>query len=313
MKRRLYALCLAALLLVSLSGCAVPRTNDPADGKVRIVATLFPQYDFARAIAGDRAEISLLLPPGMDSHTYEPTPQDMLSIHQADLFVYTGPAMESWAQTIVDSLPQDGVTVVDVSQGVALSGEEEHEAHDHGHATHDHTADPHIWTDPHNAQHMVATLLEALCQRDPDNAAYYRENARRYQDELSALDDAFSRVVSQSARRTLVFGSPFSLYYFTQRYGLSYRAAFDSCSGESEPSAHTLVQLIDFIRQQRIPVVYVTELTDRKVAAVLSEETGAKVLLFHACHNVSKEEFNAGATYLSLMWQNVEHLKEGLQ
>lgn len=302
-----------ALAAVSLCSCGAPPPSPAAsEGKVRIVATLFPQYDFAKAIAGDRAEVSLLLPPGMDSHAYEPTPQDMLAIHQADLFVYTGPAMESWAQTIVDSLPEDGVAV-DVSQGIALSGEEGHEAHDHGPSAHGHSVDPHIWTDPRNAQHMVDTLLEALCRRDPDNAACYRENARRYQGQLSALDDAFAQAVSQGARRTLVFGSPFSLYYFTQRYGLSYRAAFDSCAGESEPSAYTLVQLIEFIRAQRIPVVYVTELTDRKVAEVLREETGAKVLLFHACHNVSKEEFAAGATYLSLMWQNVENLKEGLR
>ena len=131
--------------------------------------------------------------------------------------------------------------------------------------------------------------------------------------ELETLNQAFLSVTAQAKRTELVFGSPFSLYYFTSQYGLSYQAAFDSCSGESEPSVRTLVSLIEHIKKEKIPVVYTTELTDTRIAQTICEETGAKLLLFHSCHNISREEFQQGVTYLSLMYQNVENLKEGLE
>ena len=306
----LFLLC--ALLLCPLSGCST-MSSDSQEEKLKIVATLFPQYDFAKAIAGDKAEISLLLPPGMESHTYEPTPQDILSIHNADVFLYTGPSMESWAQSIVDSLPEEGITVVNVSENITLkSVEEELEGHHHDDGHH-HTYDPHIWTDPLQAKQIVMTICQALCQADPQNAAYYQQNTTQYLSELDSLDQAFASAVSQGNRKEMIFASPFSLFYFTQRYGLSYQAAFDSCTGESEPSVRTLVHLIEYIKQEQIPVVYVTELSDTKIAQSICEETGAKILQFHSCHNVSKEDFEKGVTYLSLMWNNVENLKEGLQ
>lgn len=313
MYKKVFSFLLALGLTLSLSGCSVP---DPAhaahEDKIRIVATLFPQYDFARAIAGDNAVVTLLLPPGMESHAYEPTPQDILSIHQADVFLYTGPEMEPWAQSIVESLPADGPLVVDVSQGIALASIEEEHSHAH-HDDHHHAYDPHIWTDPLQAKHIVQTIYSALSSVDLQNTEIYQQNTQQYLAQLDALDHSFRTVVMQGKRREMVFGSPFSLYYFTQRYGLSYEAAFDSCTGESEPSVATLVHLIEHIKQAHIPVVYVTELSDTKIAQSISEETGAEILLFHACHNVSKEDFQNGATYLSLMQQNVENLKKGLQ
>lgn len=313
MAKKAFSFLLSLFLLLCAAGCSGPEPAPTASkGKLRIVATLFPQYDFAKAIAGDLAEVSLLLPPGMESHAYEPTPQDILSIHQADLFLYTGPEMEAWAQSIVESLPADGPLVINVSQGIdlALAEEEQGHAHDDGHH---HTYDPHIWTDPMQAKHIVQTICNALSGLDAQHADVYRQNTQQYLAQLDALDQAFRTVVAQGQRREMIFGSPFSLYYFIQRYGLSYEAAFDSCTGESEPSAATLVHLIEHIKQENIPVVYITELSDPKIAQSISEETGAEILLFHACHNVSKEDFQSGVTYLSLMWRNVDQLRKGLQ
>ena len=248
----------------------------------------------------------------MESHAYEPTPQDVLTIHQADLFLYTGPEMEAWAQSIVESLPADGPLVVNVSQGIALTSVEEEPGHSHDDGHH-HTFDPHIWTDPLQAKQIVQNICSALSNLDAQNADLYQQNTQLYLAQLDALDEAFRKVVAQGHRTEMIFGSPFSLYYFTQRYGLSYEAAFDSCTGESEPSVATLVHLIEHIKQAQIPVVYITELSAPKIAQSISEETDAEILLFHACHNVSKEDFQNGVTYLSLMWQNVERLKKGLQ
>ncbi|MEM1483246.1 metal ABC transporter substrate-binding protein [Oscillospiraceae bacterium PP1C4] len=325
MQRRLISILLAAVLcLLLLAGCAPAAQTQKATSKIRIVATLFPQYDFARQIAGDKADIKLLLPAGIESHSYEPTPADIIAINMADLFVYTGPYMEPWAQSIIDGVTEN-VTVLNISQNITLDKEEEHdEAHAHDEALEHDEADahkeelahggfdPHIWTSPVNAKVMVDNLTDALCKVDSANADYYRNNAAKYKTELDALDQEFSTIVSTAKRKEIIFGGRFALHYFAKQYGLTYEAAFDSCSHETEPSAQVVAEIIDEVRTKGIPVVFHEELTDPKVARLIGEETGAKLRLLHSCHNVSKEDFQNGATYLSLMKQNALYLKEGL-
>lgn len=293
---------LVAVLL--LSGCTHAQAQKPEGGRLQIVASLFPQYDFARQIAGEYAQVELLLPPGVESHSFEPTPADMIRIHQSDLFLYTGQYMEPWAQQMISGLEGETV-VVDVSEHIQLD-EEEHGDHDHG------GFDPHIWTSPVNAKQMVENIAQALMEADPAHAQEYQENADAYQRQLDALDAQFREVVANGKRREIVFGGRFALHYFAKEYGLDYLAAFDSCSHESEPSARTVARIVDEVESKRIPVIYYEELVDPKVARVLSEETGAKPLLLHSCHNLSRDEMESGATYLSLMEQNAQNLKEGL-
>lgn len=307
MKKFLTFLLTVVFLIFLLAGCApdsekgVAAIKDTKSDKLRVVATLFPQYDFSRQIAGDRAEVTLLLPPGVESHSFEPTPSDIIKINESELFVYTGEYMEPWSQKIIDGMQVSGSRsmVLDVSQGIELVKTDE--------------IDPHFWTDPLTAKLMVANISNALCRIDPANADYYRENAAKYSAELDALDAEFKIIVSSGNRDEIIFGSRFALYYFTKRYGLSYESAFDSCSSETEPSARTVAGLIEEIREEQIPVIYYAEMEDPKVAKSIAAETGAKLLLFHSCHNVTMEEWKAGATYLSLMKQNAENLKEGLR
>ncbi len=300
---------LLGCLLLLLCGCAMAQPQQP--DKLQIVATLFPQYDFARQLAGEHAQVRLLLTPGVESHSYEPTPADILHINQADLFLYTGQFMEPWAQRLLDGL--DGAPLVlDVSSGITLdeedsSGHADHHDHD-GHGNYD----PHIWTSPANAIVMVQNILESLCAADPAHEKEYRANAETYLAQLQALDDAFIQTVEQGARREIYFGGRFALHYFAKRYGLVYTAAFDSCSSETEPSVGVMVQMVDQMREKQIPVVYYEELSEPKIARTLSEETGARMRLLHSCHNLSKAELARGETYLSLMQKNLEHLKEGL-
>ena len=312
--KKVQAFLIAAVLLLSLlTGCSTgPKEDIPAaerakSDKTQVVATLFPQYDFARQIAGDKAEVTLLLPPGVESHSYEPTPSDVIKIGQSDLFIYTGKYMEPWSGKIIDGLADSGSNsyVLDVSSGVKLDKSDDDDA--------EHPYDPHIWTDPLIAKQMVTGIRDALCRTDPDNADYYKENAAKYSGELDELDSEFRAIVNSGKRNEIVFGSRFALYYFAKQYGLSYKAAFDSCSSETEPSARTVAGLIKEIKDKKIPVIYYAEIEDPKVAKSMSAETGAKLLLFHSCHNVTKEELESGATYLSLMKQNAENLKEGLE
>ena len=315
--KKLLAFCTAvALTVVILAGCDTQNTTTN-NGKITVVTTLFPQYDFVRQIAGDYANIELLLPPGVESHTFDPSPADVMRIHKADVFLYTGLSMEAWAEKLIADLPSS-VHVLNTSQGITLlknpGGAHNHDHDDHTHTTDDASEyDPHIWTSPVNAKIMVSNILETLCTADPANEQAYRANAQRYLQQLTNLDSEIRAVVANGKRRELIFGSRFALFYFTHEYDLSYRSAFDSCSADAEPSAKTVATLIDTVKEEQIPVIYFEELTDPKIARSVSEETGAQMLLFHSCHNLSKEDFENGATYLSLMRQNVQNLEKGLE
>jgi ABC-type metal ion transport system, periplasmic component/surface adhesin len=332
MKRILAIILAAAMATTLMTGCSSnPKQEASAEksskSKIQIVATLFPQYDFARQIAGDKADVTLLLPPGVESHSYEPTPSDIIKINQSDLFIYTGKYMEAWSQKIIDSMKDSGSKsfVLDVSKGVSLEktedevrqhqkGSEENEGNQKESEGHeDQLYDPHIWTDPMNAKIMAENIADALCSIDPANADYYKENAKTYGIELDELDSQFRTIVQEGKRNELIFGSRFALYYFVKRYGLEYQAAFDSCSSETEPSVKTVAALIKKMKEDKIPVIYYAEMEDPKVARSISSETGSKMLLFHSCHNVTKKELESGATYLSLMKQNAANLKEGLE
>ena len=314
--------------VVLLVGCDTDSKTGSVSDKLQIVTTLFPQYDFARVIGGDKVDVTLLLPAGMESHSYEPTPADIIKINKADLFIYTGESMEQWAHSIIESVDSNEVYVLDVSKNVPLLApnstvednhdhEDENHNHDaeveagHDHSEgdgHNHTYDPHIWTSPKNAMIMVNNILEALCEVDPENADYYKDNANTYLAELEELDHELEDVVANAKRDTIYHGGRFAMQYLTNQYGIHYVSA----PFEAEPSAALVAQMIKEIKEQKIPVIYYEELVDPKISQMISDETGAKMLLLHSCHNVSKEDFNNGVTYLSLMKQNVENLKVGL-
>ena len=314
--------------VVLLVGCDTDSQTGTVSDKLQIVTTLFPQYDFARVIGGDKVDVTLLLPAGMESHSYEPTPADIIKINKADLFIYTGESMEQWAHSIIESVDSNEVYVLDVSKNVPLLApnstvednhdhEDENHNHDaeveagHDHSEgdgHNHTYDPHIWTSPKNAMIMVNNILGALCEVDPENADYYKDNANAYLAELEELDHELKDVVANAKRDTIYHGGRFAMQYLTNQYGIHYVSA----PFEAEPSAALVAQMIKEIKEQNIPVIYYEELVDPKISQMISDETGAKMLLLHSCHNVSKEDFNNGVTYLSLMKQNVENLKVGL-
>lgn len=308
--------------ILVLAGCSEGSKEESisTSDKIEIVTTLFPQYDFARQIVGDKAEVTLLLPPGMESHSYEPTPADMIKINKANLFIYTGELMEPWAHKMIESVDSEQVKVLDVSQGIPLlaPNEEDEQHHDHeaeveGHEHseddgHHHTYDPHIWTSPQNAKVMVNNILEALCEVDPQNADYYKANAQAYQLQLDNLNDEFEVVVSNSKHDTIYHSGRFAMQYLMEQYGVNYVSA----PFEAEPSAALVAQVINEIKANNIPAIYYEELITPKIAQMISEETGAQMLLLHSCHNVSKEDFDNDVTYLSLMEQNVENLKIGL-
>lgn len=374
-KRMLGIMAAAALL----SGCAGrPKAEDmsPVEetGKLNVVTTLFPYYDFVRQIAGDQVELIMVIPAGMDSHSFEPTPADMLTIQNANVLISNGGEMEQWLAQVLDAVDTSRTTVVSMMDYVDVLEEEHvegmedaaHDGHvhraagdyayddagnhvhvdeedhvhvdeenhvhgdeeDHAHGDDDHTGsiftndddghqveieyDEHIWTSPVNAMKIVEIIADTLMEADPANREVYEANRDSYLEELAKLHGEFLDVVKNEKRNMIIVGDKFPFRYLADEYGLSYRAAFSGCSTDTEPSAKTIAYLIDKVKEDQIPAVYYLELSSHRVSEIISEETGAKPLLLHSCHNVTRPQFDGGITYLELQEGNVENLRKGL-
>lgn len=318
--RRLLSGLLALALAASLTACGQPPL--PEDGKTQVVCTLFPYYDFARQICGDDVDVTLVVPAGRETHSFEPTPMDVIRISQADVFIYNGGESEQWVTDILDAAGEDIPCVLSMMDAAELheeelvegmqSGTSAHDHHDHDEDGEEIEYDEHIWTSPVTAMALCRAITDGLCQADPDHADSFRARLADYLAALEALDGTFREIVAEGSRNLLVFGDRFPLLYFCREYGLDYRAAFHGCAGDTEPSLATLKYLIDLVNEQHIPVVYTIELSSRKVAKAIAETTGAQVRTFHSCQTVSRAEFDAGVTYLQLMEANADVLREGL-
>lgn len=311
LKRTLSLLLTVLFVLVSLSACTSYVNCD--DGKLDIVTTIFPAYDFIRRVAGDKVRVTMLLPPGVESHSYEPTPSDIIKIENADMFFYISEHTETWVTQITSVLKNDEVELICLADSIGI----EIHGHNHGHGdAHTHTdeceTDEHIWTNLDNSAQMVNFIGQKIAQSDPQNKDVYLENADIYKNEILTLRDDFTDMISKSERNLIVSGSRFAMKNFTVQFGLEYIAAFDSCVDNTEPSAGVMAKIIDTVGKENIPVIFYEELTEPKIARAVSLETGAKMLLLHSCHNVSAEELENGVTYLSLMKQNYNNIKEAL-
>ena len=323
MKKRILALLLAAAVALPLCACA-PAGEEAEDGRLQVVCSLFPYYDFVREIGGAYVSPRLLVAAGREAHSFEPTPMDVIRVRRADVFVYNGGEGEQWVDEILSSAGENSPTVLRMMDYADTLTEEPLAGHDdHDHADHDHEHDDdhdsddieydeHIWTSPVQAMKLCRAICDALCAADPAHAAVYRSNLENYLGQLAELDVAFRQVCSEKKRSLLVFGDRFPLLYFCREYGLDYRAAFHGCSSDTEPSLYTLKFLIDKVRQQDIPVVYALELSSRKVADAIAETTGATVETFYSCQTVSQADWAAGEGYVSLMRRNVAALREGI-
>ena len=310
---------LISALIIKLSDLNIKRSGD----KIEFVATLFPQYDFVKQVGGDKVNVTLLLPPGTESHTYEPTPQDMILINESNLFIYTGSEMEPWADNLISGIKKD-INVLDLSKTVDLINveefEEKHEGEEHEHHEeeeseegHYHTYDPHIWLNPQYAVKMVRSIEQELCRIDPENAEYYKTNAENYIKEIEELDSQFAETINNSSNNKLAFGGAFAYAYFVERYNLDFISAYDTCGESAEPSTVKVKEVIDYINKNNISAIFYKEYTTGNVAKTISEATGAEMLVFNTVHNVSKEELQNGATYVSIMKQNLINLKKALR
>lgn len=309
---------LTAALLLLISGCSPSQNNSD---KPRVIASLFPQYDFVRQIAQDKVEVILLLPPGVESHAFEPTPSQIIQITQADLFIYTNAAMEPWIDKIVENIKDEKLLVLESAKGITYidHDHDDHDDHDDlddhddydDHDDHD-DEDPHVWLDPINAKIMVNNILEALIQIDPVNKDFYTANAQDYLSKLDDLDLAYQEVFAFTDNDTIVYGGHFAFGYLAHRYNIQVLSPYTGFAPDSEPTANAIAQLIDTVNRLNIKIIFYEELIDPRVARVISEQTGTTAMLLHGAHNLTTKEMDEGLTYLDIMYENAEKLKAAL-
>ncbi|MBP9561471.1 MAG: zinc ABC transporter substrate-binding protein [Syntrophorhabdaceae bacterium] len=306
------------LMNVVVISCGDKNSNLTVN-KLKIVTTLFPLYDFTKNITGAKADISIILPPGVEPHSFEPRASDILKINSADIFIYTGRFMEPWAEDIIKGVDNKGLLVLDLSIGVNLlthKPDEHRHREGYRHNRHDEQAgidvDPHIWLDLSNAQLMVDNILAGLIKKDPANRDYYEKNAQAYKAKIGELDERYKTTLASCKKRVIVHGGHFAFGYLARRYNLSYLSAYTG-SPNSEPTPRHVAYLKKIIEDNNIKYVYFEELIMPRVADLLARETGAKILMLHGCHNITKDEMERGVSFISLMEGNLKNLSVGLE
>lgn len=303
---------LLLIILLITAGCSKPKGQEQLSGKLSVVTTVFPPYDFARQVAGDNIELTMLLHPGMEPHSFDPTPQDIIKIQNSDLFIYVGGSSDIWMDKIIDSIDSDEMRILSLIELVDAVEEEMVEGMEEDDHEEEVDLDEHVWTAPSNAIKIVKAIAETLYEIDPENTELYRSNSEAYIEQLNDLDREIRGITDNSERNVMVFGDRFPMRYFADEYNLKYFAAFPGCASETEASASTITFLIDKINNENLPVVFYTEFSNMKMADIICESTGAKKLMLHSCHNITGTDFENGVTYLDLMKQNSRNLKEAL-
>lgn len=313
--KRLFTVLLILSLVLPLSGCK-GGCYESGSGPLSIVATVFPAFDFAREIAGEQASVCLLVPPGSESHSFEPTAQDILRIQNCDLLICNGGESEVWLEDMLEGMEGDIPILVMMDCVQALEEEVKEgmqvQAHEHGgeESGHEPEYDEHVWTSPRNAALISQAISQRLCSIDPENAQYFSSRCEAYCGSLLSLDEDFRSLLQGAGQPTMIFADRFPVRYFVEEYGLDYYAAYPGCAEQAEPSARTVAFLIDKVRQEHTPAVFYIEFSNQKMADVICEDTGCKKLLFHSCHNVTRQQLEEGVSYLGLMRGNLETLKE---
>jgi len=282
--------------------------------KLKVVATLFPLYDFARQVGREKIEVNLLLPPGVEAHAFEPRPADMKRIQDSDIFLFTNKFMEPWVGGLLKGIDTRSLTIVDTSKGITLlQRSNKHGDEEHSHADESGNADPDIWLDLSNAMRMVDTIASQFIAKDTQNKDFYAKNADEYKKKLEELDKKYKNTLSYCRNRVIVHAGHFAFGYLTKRYGITYVSAYKGFSPDAEPTPRRLVEITKTVRKYGVNYIYYEELAAPRVAEVIANETGCGLLMLHGAHNVTREEMNSGITFISLMEKNLENLKAGLQ
>ena len=298
------------LLLSFLLSCQPAKESNREDQKLRVIATIFPIYDFARNIGGDKIKVTMLLPPGSDAHHYELKPEDIVKVSKTDIFLFTNFEMEQWAYKIINAAEKNtNMLAIETGAGAVLmplneEGEE--------HKNHISKFDPHIWLDMDNAQKMVDNIAAALIKKDSRNSDYYLKNAHNYKLKLIALDQRYRAELTRCKTKTILHAGHWAFAYLAKKYNLNYIAAYN-VSADAEPSPQKMINLVQQVKSQRVAYIYYESMINPRLAQTIARETGAHLLKLNNGHDISKADIKSGETFISLMEKNLTNLKKGLQ
>lgn len=300
------------IIISSLFSCIKKESSD----KISISASVYPLYEFAKAVGGEKVEVSMILPPGTDIHSYEPKPMDLVRINSSDIFIYISEYLEPWAEKIINSTGNSDISIINASEGIPLTESGHSREESENPDTDDHndlSKDPHIWLDFEICQTIVDKILNELIKIDPTNSEYYSYSAGLYKEKLIELDKNYIDVIKRCQSKTIITGGHFAFGRLTKRYGLNHISPYRGFTTDAEPSPQVIASMIDMIKRDKIEYIFFEELLRPKVAEAISSETGVKLELLHGAHNISKKEFQDQTSFISIMGENLEKLKKGLK
>ena len=277
--------------------------------KIRVVTSVFPLLEFAGAVSGERGEVSLLLPPGAEIHTWRPRPSDIIRLSSADLFIYIGADLEPWLHDLLKSIRNPNLRVLEASRGIPLVDEEGivHNAHEHEHGAHD----PHIWLDFKNDQRIVDKIAAVLSEMDTEGSSVFKRNAFIYKEKLQRLDHKFKDGLMDCVHRTMILAGHGAFGYLARSYNLRQISLY-GLSPDSRPTPKKLIEVVELAKKYRIKVIFFEIRVRDELAKVIAEEVGARTLVLNPGANLTKEQLKSGKTFFDIMEKNLEKLKDGL-
>ena len=325
MKKRIIVIALVLCIICAGAYAQASKESTSGSSRIKIIATIFPEYDWAKVVLGDNPadiDLSLLLDSGVDLHSFQPSPQDMVNISTCDMFIYVGGESDEWVDDVLKQAKNPEIRVINLLEVLGDKVKEEEVVEgmeqDHDHEDHEHEEveyDEHVWLSLANAGGIVSVIAGEISLMDPANAAYYKDNAAKYIEELSVLDEKYRKVVSESTCRTLLFGDRFPFRYLVDDYGLDYYAAFSGCSAESEASFETVAFLVGKVDELSLSAILTIEKSDKRIAQTIRENTKTKdqaILEMDSMQSTTAKDVDAGTTYIGLMESNLEVLRQAL-
>ncbi|WP_156956039.1 metal ABC transporter substrate-binding protein [Carnobacterium pleistocenium] len=308
-KKRIGIVSLFSILLIVAVGCGNQEDAQPESNKLNVVTTFYPMYDFTKNIVGDKAEVTLLLEAGTDTHSYEPSAKEVAAISNADVFIYNSEEMEVWVSSVLESIDTESTVVVNASEGVsfleATEGADEHESEEH-----QDEVDPHIWLDPVLAQEEVSNIQAGLIAADPENEEVYETNAKVYNEKLEALNQEFETAFNGATKRTFVTQHA-AFAYLANRYNLE-QVSIAGISTEEEPSPAKLAELQDYVEDEGINYIYYAEISSSQIAETLANETGVELEILNPIEGITTEDQEKGIDYIKAMENNLTALQKSI-
>ena len=320
MKKVISIIICAVMALGVFTACSGNGNANTDSGKLKIITTIFPEYDWVRNIAGDKADITMLLDNGVDLHSYQPTADDIIKISTCDVFVYVGGTSDSWVKdTLKDAVNKDMV-VLNLLDLLGENAKEEEEKEGMQTEDEEHEEGPeydeHVWLSLRNAAVLCQKISDALCEKDAANADFYKSNTTAYIEKLNSLDSQYKDAVNAAKQKTVLFGDRFPFRYLTDDYGLDYYAAFVGCSAETEASFETIMFLARKVDELGLTSIMQIETSDGSIAETIKKNTKTgdqKILTIDSLQSVTAKDVESGSTYLSVMEKNLEVLKDALK